>query len=154
MAAGIYRLVRDLRPLHLDDLGLVAALEYLGDEAEKQMGLRVALRIIGEARRLDSYIETSLYRIAQEALTNTARHSGVSQNLIQISYEKEQVALVISDQGKGFSVDQEKGSGWGLLGMRERADAIGATLIIHGMPGEGTMLQLVLELDQSPKKGE
>ena len=122
MSAGIYQLVRDLRPAQLDDLGLVPALQYQCDEVFNRAGLRVHLEVCGERRRFDKLVETVLYRVAQEALTNIARHAGVQEAEMQLHFEQGQISLSVIDQGKGFHVEDhsaERGR-WGLEGMRER----------------------------------
>jgi signal transduction histidine kinase len=144
MAVGLYRLVHDIRPTQLDELGLIAALQYLSDQVESQMGLRVVLEIHGERRRLDPFVETALYRIAQEALTNTARHSGVTTANMQLSFQPDQISLLIADQGTGFLLDKIVDSGWGLAGMRERAESIGGSMKILTAPGKGTMVEILL----------
>jgi signal transduction histidine kinase len=154
MATGIYRLVHDLRPAQLDDLGLVAALHYLGDEAEKQMGLAVQVDVSGERRRLEPLVETSLYRIAQEALTNTARHAGVPEASIEIAFEPDRVILLLSDLGLGFDLDQVKNDSWGLAGIRERAELIGADLKIITGPGQGTCVEVAVPFHEPKESPE
>lgn len=144
MANGIYRLVHDLRPAQLDDLGLVAALQYLGDEAETQLGLKVRLEVVGDRRRLDPVVEAALYRIAQEALTNTARHAGVAEAQMRLDFSPPQVQLSISDQGCGFSMDQKRKEIWGLAGMQERAASIGGDFEVISAPGQGTTVRIFL----------
>jgi signal transduction histidine kinase len=141
--------VRDLRPSQLDDLGLVAALEYLADSAMKQLGLEVKVHIQGERYRLDPLVETSLYRIAQEALTNTARHAGVHGAQIEMSFEPNYVILILSDQGIGFSLGNIRDGGWGLAGIRERAELIGADLTIQSDPGQGTRIVIKVAVEDA-----
>jgi signal transduction histidine kinase len=144
MAVGIYRLVHDLRPTQLDELGLVAALHYLTDQVGNQMDLKVKLEILGERRRLDPLVETAFYRIAHEALTNTARHSGVKTANLRLSFQSNQTSLLIADGGTGFLLDNIMGSGWGLAGMRERAESIGGKMEIRTSPGKGTEIEILL----------
>jgi signal transduction histidine kinase len=154
MSEGIYRLVRDLRPAQLDDLGLVAALQYLVDEVHQRLDLQVDLRITGERRRLDALVETVLFRVAQEALTNVARHAGVFAAWMELEFEPGRVTLQISDQGVGFYPQSipNSGSGWGLAGMRERAESIGGHLILSSNPGSGTRLKITVptQTDNTP----
>ncbi len=142
MSSEIYRLVHDLRPAQLDDLGLVPALRSLCDESERQMGLKVGLKILGNQRRLNPLVETALYRIAQESLTNTARHSGVKQADIQFIFQDDGVLMSVSDQGIGFNPDQFINGRWGLAGMRERAEASGGNLQIRSEIGKGTEITI------------
>jgi signal transduction histidine kinase len=153
MSLDLYRLVRDLRPAQLDDLGLAPALSYLASEDEKRLGLKIDLQITGPRRRLASLVETVLFRIAQEALTNVARHAGVKQVQVRLEFSAEQVCLYIEDHGKGFDVLQaaqrKHGSGLGLVGMRERADSVGGRLAITSVLQQGTRVEVTIPLDSA-----
>jgi two-component system sensor histidine kinase UhpB len=146
MSEGIYRLVHDLRPAQLDDLGLVAALQYISEDEENRTGVKVALDIQGAKRRLDSLAETVLFRVTQEALTNVARHAGTTQAQVQLQFLPEQVILRVCDQGLGFKIEElpVKQRGWGLVGMRERVESIGGEFHILSSPGQGTELEILL----------
>lgn len=149
MSEGIYRLVRDLRPAQLDDLGLVAALQYLVDEVRQRLDLEVVLQIEGERHRLDSFKETVLFRVAQEALTNVARHAEVSAATMDLIFESNQVTFQITDQGCGFDplILPDSDSGWGLAGMRERAESIGGRLELTSAPGSGTVIKIIVPVN-------
>jgi len=144
VADGIYRLMRDLRPVVLDDLGLVPALQSHVREMEKQFGLAIKVQIIGEWRRLDPTVEIALYRIAQEALANIQRHAGVQQAHMEFVFTPESIAITISDEGCGFVLDQAAKRGWGLAGMRERAESIGGALAVHTTLGSGTRVEILV----------
>jgi signal transduction histidine kinase len=157
MSEGIYRLVRDLRPAQLDDLGLVAALQYLVDEVRQRLELQVSLHIQGERRRLDSFVETVLFRVAQEALTNVARHAEVFSATMDLEFESDQVSLRVTDQGRGFDPMSlpDSDPGWGLAGMRERAESIGGKLELNSAPGSGTIIKIkVPVITENIKEGE
>jgi len=145
MARGIYRMVHHLRPAQLDDLGLVAALGYLADEA-RHSGLEVTLRVEGSRQRLEPLVETVLFRIAQEALTNVARHANCDRAEAVLSFETQQVALRVYDEGVGFDPGESRvpPRGWGLEGMRERAESVGARFSIDSVPGGGTHVEVVV----------
>jgi signal transduction histidine kinase len=145
MSQGLYRLVHDLRPAQLDDLGLVSALEYLKDDS-KTAGLDVSMEIKGSARRLDSVIETVLFRVAQEAIHNIVRHSQVRRARILLVYQSQEVTLKIEDSGVGFNPVQSFAPprGWGLAGMRERVESVGGQLSIQSEPGAGTMVEVAV----------
>jgi signal transduction histidine kinase len=144
MSQGIYRLVRDLRPAQLDDLGLVAALRYLAGEIAQQAGLQVELRFEGQAQRLDPLVETVIFRVAQEALSNVARHAGVTRARLILAFTPLEVVLQVSDTGSGFDPQAElrPPHGWGLAGMRERAESIGGQLLIQSTPGQGACIEV------------
>jgi signal transduction histidine kinase len=142
MSDGIYRLVRDLRPAQLDDLGLVAALQYLVDEVHQRLDLEVDFRVTGERRRLGSFVETVFFRVAQEALTNVARHAEVFVAKMDLEFRPDRATLQIIDQGSGFDTLSlpDSQAGWGLAGMRERAESIGAEFSLVSAPGSGTRI--------------
>jgi two-component system sensor histidine kinase UhpB len=146
MSNGIQRLVYDLRPAHLDDFGLVSALKFLADYESPRLNLKVDLRFDGEICRLDPLVETVIYRIAQEALTNAARHAQAEAVCVCLSFHPDQICLKIIDQGVGFDPEQQfiPPSGWGLAGMRERAESVGGNLQIQSKPGEGTTIVIVI----------
>jgi signal transduction histidine kinase len=151
MSEEISRLIHDLRPIQLDDLGIVAAVQYLASESNKRTGLDVRVEVKGERVRLDPQVETVLFRITQEALTNITRHSGVNQAAIGLSFEPQQVSLLVCDHGVGFEPnDNHVGSeGWGLAGMRERAEAVNGQLIIQSSPGVGTTVEVLIPYNNS-----
>ena len=135
-------LVWELRPTALDDLGLLAALaNYLRDWSAR-VNIAAELHSSGLTERLASEIETTLYRIAQEAMTNVARHAGASRVDVILQRQQDSVMLVVEDDGVGFDpADTTKGPhGFGLLGMQERASLVGATIQIESAPGRGTTI--------------
>jgi len=147
------RTTRALRPIYLEDLGLVTALEMLAREAEDSSGIKIAFSNHGDERRLPSSIELALYRIAQEALSNVARHSRASQAALNIQFEPNNLQLEIKDNGHGFQVPESPGElapqgHFGLLGLYERAELIGANLAINSEVGEGTRLVIRLPIQQ------
>jgi len=148
MSAGIYQLVRDLRPAQLDDLGLVPALQYQCDEAFNRTGLKVRLSILGERHRLDKLVETVLYRVAQEALTNVARHASVQEADLTIAFRPDQVSLSVVDHGKGFHLEDYSADrrAWGLEGMRERAESVNGSLLLHSTSGSGTEVEIIVPI--------
>jgi signal transduction histidine kinase len=146
MSASLYRLVHDLRPAQLDDLGLVAALQYLVDDTHSRIGLQAQLVVDGKQRRLDPLVETVLFRCAQEALTNVARHAGVNEAAVRLSFEPEGIRLRIRDTGAGFVLgdDQLPEQSWGLAGMRERVYSVGGQLSIDTKLGRGTLVEVLV----------
>lgn len=134
------RVTRALRPIYLEDLGLVTALEMLARETGET---GVEFRRQGTERRLPSGVELALYRMAQEALNNIARHAQASHACLSISFTNQEVTLQVSDNGKGFLVPKSPAefapSGhFGLLGLHERAELIGAQLEINSTQGQGS----------------
>jgi signal transduction histidine kinase len=138
-------MVHDLRPAQLDDLGLVSALEYLKDDSVSA-GLDVSIETHGKARRLDSVIETVLFRVAQEALHNVVRHAQVRHVRILLVYQSQEITLRIEDSGVGFNPAQSfpPPRGWGLAGMRERVESVGGQCSITSEPGKGTIVEVAV----------
>jgi signal transduction histidine kinase len=136
-------LVWELRPTALDDLGLRAALANYIQDWSMRVGISAELHTAGlTTDRLASEIETTLYRIAQEALNNIAKHAHASHVEIILERRGDQVTLIVEDDGVGFDpggTDADR-RGFGLLGMQERAALVGATLEIESAPGEGTTI--------------
>jgi signal transduction histidine kinase len=151
MSQGIYRMVHDLRPAQLDDLGLAAALQYLADDTQRRSGLLVLLQVQGVPRRLDPLIETVLFRVAQEALNNVARHSQSDDASLQLEFGLEEVRLRVQDNGIGFDPDAQLAPprGWGIAGMRERAESMGGKLNLRSTPGKGTLVEVILAISES-----
>ncbi len=146
MSQGLYRMVHDLRPAQLDDLGLIPAIQYLIDEGQAHTGLKVDLSTEGSRQRMDPLVETVLFRVTQEALTNVSRHAQVDQASIHLRFSEDRVKLTIQDRGMGFDVDDEgnQGKGLGLVGMRERTESLGGTLQIKSNPGSGTIIEATI----------
>jgi signal transduction histidine kinase len=148
MSQGLYRLVHDLRPAQLDDLGLVPAIQFLVDQDARSKQLNVHLDVKGTIRRLDAVVETVLFRVTQEALTNVIRHAQTKQAVVTLQYLTQQISLTISDQGVGFDPAQSFSPprGWGLAGMRERVEAVGGQLMIHSSLGRGTTVEVIVQV--------
>ena len=134
----VRRLAVELRPKALDDFGLVAALERLRDTFSEQTGMRVDLESQLGAR-LPRDVETALYRIVQEALTNIVKHAQAGSVSIVITRSSRAVSAVIEDDGRGFVPDDES-DGLGLVGIGERLALLGGKLKIESSPGAGTTL--------------
>jgi two-component system, NarL family, sensor histidine kinase UhpB len=137
-----------LRPVILDDLGLEAALRWLAEDVGQGTRLRVLAHISAgkegvQAQRLPSEVETTLFRIAQEALTNVTRHAQASQVDLTLVRGPEQVTLLICDNGRGFApaVGAGQRAGLGLTGMQERARLVGGKLEITSHAEQGTTIQ-------------
>ncbi len=142
---------RDLRPMALDDLGLIPALQALVHAARDGEGgvPDAEFNLVGRPTPLTTEQELALYRIAQEALTNIRKHAHATGLRIDLSYEPEHVRLEVTDDGQGFTVPDSvitlaQGNHFGLMGMQERAWSVGATLTVESQPGRGTHLQVTM----------
>jgi two-component system sensor histidine kinase UhpB len=144
----VRRIAIELRPEALDDLGLSSALEVLANGFAQRSGLRVIRRIQTNLPHLSPEIELVIYRVAQEALTNVARHAGTDQAQLTLVAEDGQLTLTVSDHGQGLRNDHAEGTG--IRGMRERATLIGAQLQIDRSPsGDGTRLRLMAPIEDA-----
>jgi two-component system sensor histidine kinase NreB len=137
---NVRRLAVELRPSALDDFGLVPALERLGEAFGDQSGIAVDIQANLDSVRLPGEIETALYRIVQEALTNVAKHAGASRVSIVVTRRENAVTAVIEDDGQGFGAAGGSGEGLGLVGMKERVGLLGGRLAIESTEGAGTTL--------------
>jgi signal transduction histidine kinase len=145
------RTTRALRPTYLEDLGLVTALEMLARENEESAAIKITFSHLGHERRLSASVELALYRMAQEALSNVTRHAQASEAALSVHFEPDGMTLEIKDNGRGFQVPQSPGEfaplgHFGLLGLYERAELIGASLKISSEIGKGTHLKIHLPL--------
>ena len=142
---NLRRLTRALRPIYLEDLGLVTALDMLARETGQTSNLVMNFQKTGQERRLSREVELSLYRIAQEALNNVVKHSRATKADLLIAFDDDQVKLEVADNGIGFDkpkspTDFAPNGHFGLLGIHERADLIGARLEIESAKEKGTRL--------------
>jgi signal transduction histidine kinase len=138
----LHRLAVGLRPPSLDRFGLVPALEQLVASFRKQTGLQVELLVHGFGEeRLPGSLETALYRVIQEALTNVLRHAHASRVAVALHQRGDAVVAMVEDDGVGFDPDEAARRGrLGLLGVRERAEMLGGSLAIESKPGKGTIM--------------
>jgi signal transduction histidine kinase len=149
MIADVRRFARALRPIYLEDLGLIPALDALAKDIAEAGGLAVDCQIVGTPQRLGTAVELTLYRTAQEALKNVTRHAQATQARIRLTFTPDQIRLSIQDDGRGFAVPDNPAElapqgHFGLLGLYERAELIGAHLKIESKPGHGTEVTLLL----------
>jgi PAS domain S-box-containing protein len=139
----VRRISTELRPGILDDLGLVAAVEWAAEEFEARTGTRCEISLPGADLTLDPEHATALFRIFQETLTNVARHANATEVSVRLAKENGDVSLEVRDDGKGISEGQlSAASSLGILGMRERALLLGGELTINGVPGKGTTVRV------------
>jgi len=150
METQLRRLAHELRPTMLDNLGLLPALQFLAQGVAARTGLDIHVDS-ALAGRLAPALETALYRIMQEGLTNIAKHAAATNVTLQVWHEGGRVHSLLRDDGVGFVVAQVLGRtglrGLGLLGIQERLEALGGTLQITSAPGQGTTLQITLPGD-------
>jgi two-component system sensor histidine kinase UhpB len=145
-AECIRDVMANLRPPVLDDYGLVAALRWYGTQVASWAGLTVSVQGEEPVPRLVTSVETALFRIAQEALTNVAKHAQASEVTVLVAVEDGTTCLTVTDNGLGFEfalpAELSGRHGWGLLSMTERAEAIGGECHIESRPGLGTQVMV------------
>jgi signal transduction histidine kinase len=150
----VHNLVTDLRPSLLDNLGLVAALRSQVQAFRKRTGVQASFSLTGEKQRTDPKIELTIYRIAQEALTNIAKHARATEVKVRLIVRPERLCLRIRDNGRGFDPDkvldssQKHREAWGLLGMQERVSLIGGHFFIRSRKDVGTVIQICIPLPE------
>ena len=148
--AATRRIAADLRPLVLDDLGLGAAAEWLVQDFSKHSGIVYDLAIDPTCATLADPYSTAFFRILQEALTNTARHSGATRAAIKLWQEKTEVILTIHDNGKGMpDKDQQNVMTYGLTGMKERVYLLNGKIIIDSASDRGTTIEVHIPIPES-----
>jgi signal transduction histidine kinase len=158
---GLRHLITELRPAALDDLGLAAALQALARRMQAIDGLDVQTEIdLGpehDPRRLDPELESTIYRVVQEALTNVSRHAEASSAVVSVSEQGGVVHASVTDDGKGLPEADRLGprgdgleGGFGMSGMRERAELVGGELELAPAPGRGTVMRLIVPLAGRP----
>jgi signal transduction histidine kinase len=149
----VHRIILDLRPSVLDDLGLLSAIRWYADRALATKAISVRCEF-GEMRRLPPEMETALFRICQEAMSNVARHAQATAALVQVGMEGDEVVIDIEDDGKGFDPEvasrREGRRPWGLMGIRERAEILGGTATIESAPGQGTHVDVRIPVPATP----
>ena len=152
----VHRFARELRPTVLDDLGLIPALHSFMKSFTKRTGVRTHLTVFAAVERLDPAKRTVLFRVAQEALTNVARHAQASRVEVSIQKLRSRVCMKIKDDGKSFNVERalhaNGGKHLGLLGMRERLEMVGGRFDVESAPGKGTAITAQIPLGKAARR--
>ncbi len=149
--ADLRRLTHDLRPMYLEDLGLVTALDMLARDNSQSLQIPITFHVSGEERRLYPQVELALYRMSQEGLSNIARHAEATSAELRLDFNQKTINLVIKDNGRGFTIPESPAQmttngHFGLLGIQERAELIGAQMTIESESGAGVCLMITLPL--------
>jgi PAS domain S-box-containing protein len=147
--AAVRRISTELRPLILDDLGFTEAVTWQVGEFEKRTGIETALDLTYAPQITDDIVASGLFRIIQESLTNVTRHAQASKVGVCIVGDSNNLVLTIQDNGKGISDARRRSDGIGLVSMRERAIALGASFDVQSAPGEGCTVMVTMPLEGS-----
>lgn len=144
----VRRIIYDLRPMTLDDLGLVPTLEKYLYRIEEQEGVRISFRRIGESRRLPSKMEIALFRLVQEAVQNACKHGKPGQIQVKMEFRMDTVLLVVKDDGKGFDPGEKKEEAFGIIGMKERVELLEGEVTFDSKLGHGTVIMIQIPVHE------
>lgn len=157
--AGVRQFSRNLRPLALEDLGLMPSLQYLINQLEQDTAIEAHLHFEGEATGLSQDLEVAIFRITQEALNNIRKHAQATQVGVVVKFLPRQTVLEVRDNGVGFNVpettsDLARNGSFGLMGLEERANLFGGDIAIQSALNQGTLIRVVLPHKQLPRRRE
>ncbi|PZE19368.1 sensor histidine kinase [Paenibacillus xerothermodurans] len=153
----VRKIIFNLRPMALDDLGLIPALRKFVQDYEEKTRISTKFEVIGKEGRLPSGMEVAIYRLVQEAFSNVLKHAQASHVTLEVTFQQQMVKIVISDNGVGFVVDNidkkiEKGSHYGLMGMRERVELLEGRMEFQSTLGAGTKVSLLIPIKLKSKE--
>lgn len=140
-------LAGELRPMAIDEFGLVQALEQFIERTTEMTGFEIDLTVTGTKQPLTEPVRIAIYRIIQEAVSNAMKYSGENTIDLSLAFTEGLLIVRIQDQGAGIDLSQQE-SGFGLVNMRERAHSIGSNLVIHSQPNQGTVIQMQVPLKE------
>jgi signal transduction histidine kinase len=148
---NVHKIIFDLRPSILDDLGLLSAVRWYAQNRLSELSIKTRVEVTGEERKIPSQIEAALFRIVQEAINNIAKHAEAQNVILSVEFMDSAIRIEVEDDGKGFDVEavtlqSDKTQGLGLLGLRERITILGGELRISSQPGSGTHLIIEVPL--------
>lgn len=147
----VRRIIFDLRPMALDDLGLVPALTRYVETLKEKNGVNISINCSGQRKRLDATVEVALFRVVQEGVQNIIKHANATCVSITLEIGSENIMAVIKDNGAGFDAEEymkaPKPNSYGIVGMKERLEILGGQFSIRSKPGEGTEIIALLPLD-------
>src|SRR6478609_1414838 len=140
----VRRIIYDLRPMALDDLGLIPTLrKYLDTIEDYNEGKpRITFISIGQEKRTASKLEVALFRLEQEAVTNALKHADATEIQVKIEFNNEHAILLVKDDGCGFNQEEKKENSFGLIGMKERVDLLDGTISVHSKINQGTLVMI------------
>ena len=151
LCSEVNRLAWEIRPPALDDLGLETAIRHLIESWSERLNLQFEVRLALNGRRLEPAVETTLYRVLQEAITNIARHAEATRVAVLLDANEKEVSMIVEDNGRGFSAneaisDDKLPKRLGLLGIRERLSLVAGTLEVESARGRGCTLYIRVPL--------
>lgn len=153
----VRKIIFNLRPMALDDLGLVPTLRKFIQDYEEKTKIRTQFELVGKDTRLPSGMEVAIYRLVQEAFSNVLKHAEASHVNLEITFQQQMIKITIRDNGIGFIADNidkkiERGSHYGLMGMRERVELLEGRLEFQSAVGAGTKVSMVIPIKSDSKE--
>jgi len=144
----VRRIIYDLRPMALDDLGLIPTLKkYLSTIEEYNDKTKISFVCVGSEKRIPSKYEVALFRLVQEAVQNALKHAEAREIVVKLELARKHVTVVVKDNGKGFDIREKKQDSFGLIGMRERVDLLDGNLTIDSSVGAGTVVMIQVPME-------
>ncbi|PWA12635.1 histidine kinase [Pueribacillus theae] len=150
----VRRIIYDLRPMALDDFGLIPTLKKYINTVSENFGTEVTIQIIGQEKRLASNLEIALFRLAQEAVQNACKHAKASQIQVKVEFRDEQLTLLVKDNGIGFDYNVKKENAFGLIGMNERVDLLEGKFMLESTPEKGTTILIQIPIKKQEVRDE
>jgi two-component system, NarL family, sensor histidine kinase DegS len=153
----VRKIIFNLRPMALDDLGLVPTLRKFVQDYEEKAKIRTRFELVGKDFRLPSGMEVAVYRLVQEAFSNVMKHAQASHVTLELAFQQQMVKITVTDNGVGFATDIigkkiDKGTHFGLIGMRERVELLEGRLEIQSEVGGGTKVSMVIPITSESKE--
>lgn len=142
----VRRLIYDLRPMALDDLGLVPTLKKYLSNTEEYNKIHINFQFLGESRRLDTKYEVALFRLVQESVQNCLKHAEASAIDVKLEINQNVATMIIKDNGKGFNPNKKRENSFGIMGMKERVEILEGEIEIHSQPNDGTLVYIRVPL--------
>lgn len=150
----VRRIIYDLRPMALDDLGLIPTLKKYLQTIEEYHKTTITFTYTGEVKRLSNRFEVAVFRLVQEAVQNALKHAEATTIQVEMELKKDHLLIVVKDDGKGFNPNEKKDKAFGLMGMRERIEWLEGKLHIYSQLGRGTIVTMHIPLQKTAGKGE
>ncbi|MFA8437288.1 sensor histidine kinase [Pueribacillus sp. YX66] len=147
-------IIYDLRPMALDDLGLIPTLMKYLNTAKDNFGVPIVFKTLGVERRLSSKLEIAVFRLIQESVQNACKHAEATEIEVKVEFQEEAITLSVKDDGKGFNVDEKRENSFGLIGMSERVDLLGGKFIINSSPERGTLILIQIPVEVKEVQNE
>ncbi|WP_078392235.1 sensor histidine kinase [Shouchella patagoniensis] len=147
--AEVRRIIYDLRPMALDDLGLIPTLRKYLENVEERFAITVTFKHFGVEKRLAQHFEIALFRLVQEAVQNATKHAEPAEIIVKIELKPNNVTLVIKDDGRGFDPSKRNESSFGIIGMKERVNMLNGVITIQSKPQQGAIILIQLPISNN-----